>query len=338
MYFAAPQYLYLLLVPFLLMGLSVLGYVRRRRQQRRFADVPLLAALKPEASTMHRIVRNGLILAALALVIVALARPCIERQDDMPQEEKGIECMLVVDISNSMLAKDVRPSRLDFAKITLERIIDRLGASKVGIVVFAGGAYTQLPITTDKVMAKALLRECDPSLISRQGTNIAEALTRAGSAFSSRQEIGQAIILVTDGENHDGDAIAKAKELASNGIKLFTIPIGSAQGAQITDSEGNQLRDSEGHPVVTRCNPDFCLRLAEEGKGAMLTGRGVAELAGQAIQELETLPHAAIATAHNNTEELYGWPVCMAVLLLVVAQFVLLRRNRFLQSLKLFDR
>ena len=212
MYFVQPEYFYLLFILIPLVLLAQWGYRSRRRSQRQFAQVPLLKALKPEASTLRRIVRNGLMLLSTACLVAALARPQLQERKENPGEAKGIEAMIALDISNSMLAEDLSPNRLQFAKLTIHRLLDHLAESKVGVVVFAGNAYMQLPITTDLAMAKKMVDDANPDMLSNQGTAIASAIDLSLGSFSDRRDVGKAIIVFTDGENHEGDALEAAKK------------------------------------------------------------------------------------------------------------------------------
>ena len=166
------------------MGVGFYAYRKRRAQERRFAELPLLKALKPEASTKRRIWRNGFLLLAIVFLIGMLARPQISIRVDVPKEEKGIEAMICLDISNSMLCEDVKPNRLSFAKQVLGKLFDGLQNDKVGLVVFAGNAYTQIPITTDLSAAKQFLADISPNMVTAQGTAIGAAIELASKSFS----------------------------------------------------------------------------------------------------------------------------------------------------------
>lgn len=337
MIFAEPQYFYLFLLLIPVTALLHWGYTRRRASQRRYAEVWLLKALKPETSTVHRIARNSMALLALAALIIAMARPQLIREKDVPNEQKGIECILVLDISNSMLAQDLKPDRLGFAKFTMLRLIDNIGPSKIGVVVFAGSAYTHLPITSDHAAARSLISECDPGMMSNQGTAIAPAIDRAIAAFSDRKDVGKAIVIFTDGENHDTDAIGSAKRAAESGAKVFTVALGSTKGAPIPLGEGF-MKDHEGKTVLSKANPDFCREMAAAGKGAMLGGANVSALSKHIVDELKKLPQAVMAGNFEEREELFGWFLAVAAIFLLLMQFILFRKNKLFSRLKIFDR
>ena len=230
--FANPQYLWLLLAVPALVALYWLAARNRRRRLARFGRPGILEELMPEVSTGRTALRFILFCAAVALVILAAARP---QFGSKLREEKaqGIEMMLTVDVSNSMLAEDFEPNRLERTKYAIGKLFEGLQQDRVGLVVFAGEPKVQLPITSDYRMARAFARRIDPSLVSVQGTAIGKALEQALLAFSgdTEQSHGRVIILITDGENHDDDAIAVAERAAQMGVKIFTIGIGTPEGA-----------------------------------------------------------------------------------------------------------
>ena len=232
--FANPQYLWLLLAVPALVALYWLAARNRRRRLARFGRPGILEELMPEVSTGRTAFRFILFCAAVALVILAAARP---QFGSKLREEKaqGIEMMLTVDVSNSMLAEDFEPNRLERTKYAIGKLFEGLQQDRVGLVVFAGEPKVQLPITSDYRMARAFARRIDPSLVSVQGTAIGKALEQALLAFSgdTEQSHGRVIILITDGENHDDDAIAVAERAAQMGVKIFTIGIGTPEGAPI---------------------------------------------------------------------------------------------------------
>lgn len=337
MYFASPEYFYLLFLVLPLLLWAQWGYRLRRRSQCAFAEVPLLKTLKPEASTIRRLVRNGLLLLAIVSIVLMLARPQLQERKETPNEAKGIEAMIALDISNSMLAEDLSPNRLQFAKKTIHRLLDHLSESKIGVVVFAGNAYMQLPITTDITMAKKFVEDAHPEMLSNQGTAIASALNLSLGSFSSRRDVGKAIILFTDGENHEGDALAVAQKAKDQGIKVYTIAVGSEEGAPIPLEDG-YLKDGEGRVVLSKSNPTMCKEIAEAGGGEMLSGKNVSTLSSKIHDELKKLPQAVVNASSESKHELFGWFALVAIVALIVMECIMLRKNRIFAKLKLFDR
>ena len=212
--FEEPAYLYLLLLLPFLAAFYLYSNYRRRRNIRRFGDPELLAQLMPDVSKYRPDVKFWLIFAAIGLFSVLLARPQFGSKQETVKR-KGVEVIIALDISNSMLAQDVQPSRLEKAKRLVSRLVDELDNDKVGMIVFAGDAFTQLPITSDYISAKMFLESISPSLISKQGTAIGEAINLATRSFTPQEGVGRAIIVITDGENHEGGAVEAAKAAAA---------------------------------------------------------------------------------------------------------------------------
>ena len=250
----------------------VIAYIvytkRKQRQLREFGDQELMAQLMPDASKSRPIWKFSLMMIALVLLIIAAARPQYGQKENSIKRQ-GIEVMVALDISNSMLAEDVAPNRLDRAKQMLSKMIDNMVDDKVGLVVFAGDAFTQLPITCDYVSAKMFLNTITPSLIPTQGTAIGSALQTAITSFGSQEsDAGRAIILITDGENHEDDAIAAAKKAQELGMQVFVIGIGKPEGAPIPKPGTNDyFKDRSGQVVVSKLNEDMCQQIAQAGNG-----------------------------------------------------------------------
>ena len=211
--FGEPTYLYLLLLLPFLAAFYLYSNYKRRKNIRRFGDPTLLAQLMPDVSKYRPDVKFWIIFVAIGLFSVLLARPQFGSKLETVKR-KGVEVIIALDISNSMLAQDVQPSRLEKAKRLISRLVDELDNDKVGMIVFAGDAFTQLPITSDYISAKMFLESINPSLISKQGTAIGEAINLAARSFTPQEGVGRAIIVITDGENHEGGAVEAAKAAA----------------------------------------------------------------------------------------------------------------------------
>ena len=265
--FEEPTYLYLLLLlPFLVVFYLFSNY-RRRKNIRTFGDPNLLQQLMPEVSKHRPDIKFGIILVVIGLFSVLLARPQFGSKLETVKR-KGVEVIIALDISNSMLAQDVQPSRLDKAKRLVSRLVDELDNDKVGMIVFAGDAFTQLPITSDYISAKMFLESINPSLISKQGTAIGEAINLAVRSFTPQEGVGRAIIVITDGENHEGGAIEAAKTATEKGIQVDVLGVGMPEGAPIPEEGTNDYRrDKDGNVIVTRLNEKMCQEIAQEGKG-----------------------------------------------------------------------
>ena len=309
----------------------VVAYVvhtkRKRRQLVEFGDPELLAHLMPDASKSRPIWKFCLLMVALVLLIVAAARPQFG-QKEKTIKRQGIEVMVALDISNSMLAEDVAPNRLDRAKQMLSKMMDNMVDDKVGLVVFAGEAFTQLPITCDYVSAKMFLNTTSPALIQSQGTAIGAALRTAIASFGTAEsEAGRAIVLITDGENHEDDAIALAKQAYERGIQVFVIGIGKPEGSPIPMVGSNDyMKDRNGQVVVSRLNEDMWQQSAAAGQAMRALQNELNELA---TAELET-------TVYADYNEQYQSFVLVALLFLVIEFFIMMRKNHRLARMDLF--
>lgn len=264
--FAAPHYLLLLLlIPFFFLGMGLWLWGRRRRL-RRFGDEALVNELMPSWSRGKLWVRTVLLSLAFFFFVIGLSRPQIGAKLK-EHKIKGAEIMIVLDVSNSMLAQDYSPDRLERAKLAISRITDKLRDDRIGLIVFAGTSFVQLPITSDYVSAKMFLNSISTESIPIQGTAIGDAISTAVRGFSAQSEHSRAIIVITDGENHEDDAVAAAKQAAEAGIKVYTIGVGSADGQPIP-MNGELLKDKDGNIVVTRLDDETLRKVASAGGGA----------------------------------------------------------------------
>lgn len=264
--FAAPHYLLLLLlIPFFFLGMGLWLWGRRRRL-RRFGDEALVNELMPSWSRGKLWVRTVLLSLAFFFFVIGLSRPQIGAKLK-DHKIKGAEIMIVLDVSNSMLAQDYSPDRLERAKLAISRITDKLKDDRIGLIVFAGTSFVQLPITSDYVSAKMFLNSISTESIPIQGTAIGDAISTAVRGFSAQSEHSRAIIVITDGENHEDDAVAAAKQAVEAGIKVYTIGVGSADGQPIP-MNGELLKDKDGNIVVTRLDEETLRKVASAGGGA----------------------------------------------------------------------
>ena len=266
--FANPDFLYLFFLLPVLVAVFLYYNHRRRQNIRKYGDPALLQELMPTVSKYRPDVKFWLTFAALALTIFMLARPQFGSKMETVKRS-GVEAVIALDISNSMLAEDVTPSRLEKAKKLISRLVDTFNNDKVGMIVFAGEAFTQLPITSDYVSAKMFLESINPSLITTQGTDIGAAIRLAMKSFTPNDGVGRAIVVITDGENHEGGAIEAAKEAAEKNMQVFILGIGSPDGSPIPEERGSNhfRKDKDGNVIVTRLNEQMCEEIAKAGNG-----------------------------------------------------------------------
>ena len=265
-YFAQYKYLLLLLlVPVILIAHALKLRLRRRRLER-FGDLELVKELMPSYSRAKGWIGTVLFTLGFFFFVIGLARPQIGAKLS-EHEAKGAEIMICLDVSNSMLAEDYSPSRLERAKLAISRIVDRLQGDRIGLIVFAGSSFVQLPITTDYVSAKMFLNSIDTGSVPIQGTAIGDAVLTAARSFSDQSEKSRAIIVITDGENHEDDPVDAARQVAEMGIKVYTIGVGSLRGQPI-QKDGELMKDREGNIVVTRLDEGTLQQMAAAGGGA----------------------------------------------------------------------
>ena len=333
--FANPHILYLLLMVPVAVALFIFAQVRRRRRLERFASSSLLAQLTPSASPAR--VRTKFILYTLAVVflILAAARPQVGSKL-REEHQKGIEMMLVVDVSNSMLAEDFEPNRLDRTKFAIDRVVERMKQDRIGVVAFAGEAQVQLPITSDYRMARAFARKLSPAMVRTQGTDLGAAIKLASMSFSSQSEGSRVMILITDGENHESDALEAAQAAAEKGIAIYTIGIGTPEGAPIMIG-GDYLTDENGDMVVSKLDEKMLQEIASATGGAYVRATKQSIGLKEIVDRLKELDESDLATTRFEAfDEQYQYPLAVALLLLLVEWLILDRRNPLLARFNIF--
>lgn len=310
---------------------------RARARRKRLGDNALLARMAPDRSPRRRLYKFILLECALTLLIVMLARPrfgLVESRD----ETRGIEAVFMIDVSNSMYADDVRPNRLDRAKLLISTLIDRMPHDKIGLGVFAGEAYPQLPITNDYTSAKLFLDNITPGMVTLQGTNAAAAIELADRSFTEQENVGKAIVIVTDGEDHEEGAIEAAQQARKEGKTVYVLGIGSPQGSNIKLPDGTLLTDNSGKTVVTQLNEEMCRAIAEAGGGKYFhidnTNR-----AGEALRtQFDKLLQSDNTVNFKEYDEQFRAMAILALLLILVEMIVMEAKNPRIKRLKLFGK
>ena len=335
--FEDPIYLYLLLLIPLLAIVRFVAYRNQKKRLRKFGEPQLLKALMPDVSRWRPGVKFWLLEAALALLIVMLARPQLGTKISH-EKRSGIETIICIDISNSMLAEDVAPSRLDRAKMMVENLVDHFSDDKIGLIVFAGDAFVQLPITSDYVSAKMFLSSIDPSMMGTQGTDIARAVDMATHSFTQETGIGKAIIVITDGEDHEGGAVEAAEAAKKADMRVYMLGIGSKQGAPIPiPHTGDYMTDNTGQTVMSALNEDMCKQIASAGGGAYIHVENNSNAQDLLDQELEKLAKKETkATVYSDYDEQFQAFGILALLLLIIEVCLLESKNPLLKNISLF--
>lgn len=335
--FGEPLYLYLLIILPVLVILYLYSNYRRRKKIRLYGDPDLLAHLMLDVSKYRPDVKFWLMFAALTMVILMLARPQFGSKMETVKRQ-GVETVVALDISNSMLAQDVTPSRLDKSKKLISRLVETFNNDKVAMIVFAGEAFTQLPITSDYVSAKMFLETINPSLISTQGTDIRGAIDLAMKSFTPNENVGRAIVLITDGENHEGGAIEAAQEAAKKGIRVFVLGVGSPDGSPIPMEGTNEFRrDKDGNVVVTRLNEQMCQEIAKAGNGIYVRVDNTNNAEKALNAEINKLAKADVETqVFTEFDEQFQVLAWLALILLIAELLILERKNPLFKNVKLF--
>jgi Ca-activated chloride channel family protein len=337
--FANPDFLYLLLLLPVMVILWILNGIRKKRALNRLGETELVNRLLPELSGIRPALKFFLQFLVIAAVIIIIARPQFGSKLEEVKKQ-GVEVIIALDVSNSMLAQDIQPDRLTRAKQALTRLIDNLDNDKIGLIVFAGDAYTQIPITTDYVSAKMFLSAINPDMVPKQGTAIGAAIDLGMRSFSPGEGKSKAMIIITDGENHEDDPVAKASEAAAAGIVIHTIGIGSPDGVPVPLMRGGKidyLKDIDGNTVITKLDEDILKRIAISAEGnyvrASSSNIGLDEIYGEIkkmkIQEMESTMY----TEYNDQFQIFA----VIALFLLFFDFIMMeRKNRKLANIRLF--
>ena len=336
--FADPGYLFFLLVIPAMTLIFVVYRLQKRRNINEFGNPDLLKPLMPNVSDSRPVVKFVLQMIALALLIVVLARPQFgTKTEDVKRQ--GIEVMVALDISNSMMAEDIAPNRLEKSKRILSQLIDNMDNDKVGLVVFAGEAFTQLPITVDHVSAKMFLNSITPKLIARQGTAIGSAIELTIRSFHQKSTASKAIILITDGENHEDNAIEAAKLAKDKGMVVHVIGIGRPEGAPIP-IEGTMsfLKDKGGNVVVSKLNEQMCADIANAGRGVYVRADNTNAATKTITKELDQLAKTEISTTvFSSFNEQFQSFAILALVLLLIEILMFERINKRFSRMNIFD-
>lgn len=334
--FQNPQYLYLLILLLIPLSIHLLNVFTHRNALKKMGEAAMINALMPKRSVVRRHVKFGMLLTAAALLIVVVARP----QYGMKQKvdtTKGIEAVVMIDVSNSMLANDVSPSRMDAAKLLVTGLVDRMKNDRIALGVFAGEAYPQLPITSDYSAAKTFIDAITPGMVTLQGTDIGTAITLASKSFSNKKEVGKAIILITDGEDHEGGADEAAAAAAKSGINIFVVGVGTSEGAQIPTGAG-VLTDENGAPVHTALNEEMCRNVAKAGRGMYIHLDNAGSAQSQLQSGISQLKQSDSTITYTARDEQFQAVALFVLVLLILEVCVYETRSTFFSRFKLFKK
>jgi Ca-activated chloride channel family protein len=335
---AHPKLLYLLVVIPVIILFYWLSNKRKKALLKEFGEMSIIQELMPERSKSRPVLKLVILLTALAFFILGIAGP---EFGSKLQEKKhrGVEIIIALDVSNSMLAEDIQPSRLERAKQAISKLVDQMQNDRIGLIVFAGKAYTQLPITNDYVSAKMFLSTTTTNSVPVQGTAIGEAINLAARSFSPDYKGDKAIILITDGENHEDDALGAAKAAAENGIVVHSIGVGLPQGAPIPiDGQSkNYIKDNQGNVVISKLDETMLSQIAAAGNGQYIRANNTQMGLNTIFERIKKMNKAEYQSkVYSEFENQFQWPIGIALLLLLLEAIILERKTRLSGRLQLF--
>lgn len=337
--FANPKLLYLLAIIPVVILLFALNAQRKRRLLREFGDQSIVQELMPEYSRNRPVIKLIFLLIAIAFFILGIAGP--EFGTKLQQKKhRGVEIIIALDVSNSMLAEDIQPNRLERAKQAISKMVDNLENDRIGLIVFAGEAYTQLPITSDYISAKMFLQNINTNSVPVQGTAIGAAINLAARSFTADFKGDKAIILITDGENHDDDALGAAKAAADKGIIVHTIGVGLPQGAPIPVSgsgQKNYLKDNQGNVVISKLDEGMLNQISTSGNGMYVRASNTQVGLNTVFDKIKKMSKAEYESkVYSEYENQFQWPIGFALVFLIIELLILERKTRFTKNYHLF--
>ena len=327
----------MLAIPSLLLIYLVSVRLRRARLEK-YGDLKLVRVLMPLASRFRGRFKISLICVSIFFFVLALMQPRIG-EVVAERKSKSVEVIIALDVSNSMLADDFLPSRLERAKLAITRLVDGLKGDRIGLIVFAGDAYVQLPVTNDYLSAKIFLNSINPAMVSRQGTNISKAIELSMKAFSSQSEDSRALIIITDGEDQEGNPVEAATVAGKDGVTIHTIGIGSPRGAPIRMPGGDFLKDKNGQVVISKLDQLTLQRIAGAG-GGTYTLASPSDLGLNPVMEnvREMEKKDLFSSQYKSYFELFYVPLALALILLAAESFIFERKNKLFRKLNLFGK
>ena len=337
--FANPEFLYLLLLLPAILLIWILNGYRRRRAMARLGEAELVEKLIPDMSGIRPSLKIVMQILVVILMTIMLARPQFGSRIEEVRRQ-GVEVIIALDVSNSMLAEDIQPNRLERAKQAIARLVESLDNDKIGLIVFAGNAYTQIPVTTDYISAKMFLSTINPEIAPRQGTSIGSAIELGMRSFSPGIDKSKALIIITDGENHEDDPVEKAREAAAEGIVIHTIGIGSSDGVPISlniNGRREFLKDPDGNTVITKLDEKVLKEIAVAGNGMYVRASNTSIGLNQIFDEIRKMKkeelEGTMYTEYNDQFQIFAGA---SLLLLLIDFLVMNRKNRRLSNLRLF--
>ncbi len=311
---------------------------QKKRAIKKYGNPELLAELMPEVSRGRQRLKFWLLFGAVTMVIFVIAGPQFGSKLETVKRQ-GVEIMVCLDVSNSMLAEDVSPNRLEKAKQMLSKLTDGFSDDKMGLIVFAGDAFTQLPITSDYISAKMFLSSINPSMVSTQGTAIGAAINLALRSFTPSETSDKTIILITDGENHEDDAVKAAAAAAEKNIHVNIVGMGDPKGSPIpVAGANNYMKDKDGNVVITKLNEQMCQEIVAAGHGMYVRADNTNSAQKALQKEIDKMNKSELdSKVYSEYNEQFQTLAWIALVLLIAEFFILERKNRVFRKVKLFS-
>lgn len=330
----------LLVIPAVLL-VFILAQLWRYKTQKTFANTDLLNKLSPNQSLFKRVLKVLILCAAFAMLTLALVNPKVGTKLETVRSQ-GVDVVFAVDVSKSMLAEDVAPNRLEKSKQLVTQIINNLASDRVGIIAYAGKAFPQLPITTDYAAAKMFLQNMNTDMMSSQGTAIQEAILLSKTYFDNEEQTNRVLIIISDGEDHEGEAIDAAEEAKEEGIRIITIGVGDLKGAPIPIKRNGTIftykKDNNNEIVITKLNPETLQSIANETDGVYIDGKSTSDVIDKVKEVLNTMDKTEFETKQiADYKDQFQWFLGFAIVLLFVDIFLLERKTEWLKKLNLFN-
>jgi Ca-activated chloride channel family protein len=338
---AHPYFLYALILVPVFIFLFLLVFRWKKNALKRFGEASVVSRLMPAQSVSRMVLKFILLLAVYVFLVLALADPQVGSKL-VKAERKGIDIMITLDVSSSMLAEDIKPSRLERAKQFLSKLVDELKNDRIGIIVFAGRAYTQLPITTDYSAAKLYISTIETYFVPTQGTSIGEAITLAANSFGESNH-SKAIVLISDGENHEDDAVKATQEAEAKGIRVYSIGMGTTEGSPIPVFNGNvetgYKKDRQGNTVITKLDETLLQQVAAAGQGVYIRADNTVNGLKKIYDEINSLEKKEIESkTFSDYEDRFQYFLGVALILIIIEVIIIERKSRWAEKIQLFRR
>ena len=336
-----PKYFYLFIAIAVLVVMFILVAIWKRHKQRKFSDLVLLDKLSPQKSKFKPVLKIAVIAIGLSFLIIAMVNPKMGTQLKTIKRQ-GVDIVFALDVSKSMLAEDIAPNRLEKAKQIITKIVDKLGSDRVGIIIYAGSAYPLLPITTDHASAKMFLQNAHPDMVSSQGTAINEALKLARTYFDDDTQTNRFLFIISDGEDHEKNSGAMAKDILNEGIITYTIGIGTNKGGPIPMKRNGKLlgykKDKDGEVVITKLDVETLKGIAKNGKGKYIYGNNTSKSVDVVEELLLKADKKEFETKqYSDYKDQFQWFIALGLLFLVLDIFLLNKKTKWIEKLNLFN-